>query len=599
MPTLRRVLRLLAPHRASVALSGALALGVGALSAATIGALIPVLNVLFVTDGIARSAKQFGRFGPLARSLADDAARFAADDRIRALGLVLGVLFALTLVKGVLAFAQEVVSSSVAERVRLELAARLFDRLTEHDESTLARIGMGNLTARFTYDLDMTGKAVETLVGTIFVEGAESIAYLAFALVLSWKLTLLAVVVVPGLLILTRRLGKRIRKSAEGMLDKRAALLTRVQETVAAMPVVQVYGREDAERTRFRGVLDRVYSWAMRLARLEATTSPALELVAVAAVAPVVLVGGSMVVGGTMEATFFVTFFIVLAAFMSPLRKAVGAANRLQGGIAGAARVFDTIDLRSEVVERADATTLSRVTRGIEWRGVTVTYPDGRVGLRDVSLVAPAGKTTAIVGASGAGKTTLLHTLPRLVDPSAGAVLFDGRDIRDATFASLRGRMAIVTQDARLFGGTLAENVAYSKPGAKRSEIEAAGRAARVDEIVARLPRGWDTVLDEKGAGLSGGERQRIAIARAVLRDPEILLLDEPTSSLDPENARLVREALAELCRGRTTILVTHRADFAATADHVVVMRDGRVEAAGPAAEVLSPGTVLNRQSSD
>jgi len=584
----RRLFALLAPYRGRVVGSAALALAVGALSAASLGALVPILDILLSEGGVARNVGRLERLGAFGRSLADAAERFADGDRVRALGLVLVALVLVTIVKGAFAFAQEILSASTAERARNDLAARLFDRLTEHDESTLARIGLGNLSARFTYDLDMTGKAVETLIGTIFVEGCESLAYLGLALALSWQLTLLAAAIAPALLFLSRLLGKRIRKSAEGMLEKRASLLVRVQETVAAMPVVQVYGREDAERARFRGVLDRIYSWAMRLTRLQATTSPALEVIVLLAAAPAVLVGAWFVVHRGMSATNFLTFFVALAAFLSPLRKAVGAANRLQGGVAGASRVFDTIELASEVRERPTATTLPRLTRCIEWRGVTATYPDGRVALRDVSLVAPAGRTTAIVGASGAGKTTLLHTLPRLVDPSAGAVLFDGRDIRDATFASLRGRMAIVTQEARLFAGTLAENVAYSRPGATRDEIAAAGRAARVDEIVARLPRGWDTVLDEKGAGLSGGERQRIAIARAVLRDPEILLLDEPTSALDPENERLVRDALAALCRGRTTILVTHRADYAATADHVVVLRDGRVVAAGEPSAALS-----------
>jgi subfamily B ATP-binding cassette protein MsbA len=588
MPTLRRVLDLLAPHRARVVLSAALSLAVGALSFATIFALVPILDLLLTSDGLARNVDRLDRLGSGGRALAEWAERFAQGDRVRALALVLAGLFALTAVKGVLTFLQEIVAAGVAERARLDLASRLFDRLTSHDESTLARVGMGNLTARFTYDLDMTGKAVETIVGTLFVEGAESIAYLALALTLSWKLTLVAVATAPVMLLLARLLGRGTRRSAEGMLEKRAMLLTRVQETVAAMPVVQVYGREDAERARFRGVADRIYAWSMRLTRLEAVAGPALELVGVGAVAPVVLWGSWRVVHGEMEAQAFIAFFVALLAFMGPLRKAVGAANRLQGGVAGAARVFETIDLASEVRERPDAVALPQIARGVEWRGVTATYPDGRVALRDVTLSAPAGKTTAIVGPSGAGKTTLLHTLPRLLDPSAGAVLLDGRDVREATLASLRGRMAIVTQDARLFGGTLAENVAYSRPGASRAEVEAAGRAARVDEIVARLPRGWDTVLDEKGAGLSGGERQRIAIARAVLRDPEILLLDEPTSALDPENERLVREALVALCRGRTTILVTHRAEFAAAADHVVVLRDGRVEAAGTAAEVLS-----------
>jgi subfamily B ATP-binding cassette protein MsbA len=583
----RRLLALLAPHRARISASAALALVVGALSAVSIVALVPIFDMLLSEDGVARSVERLSRIGFVGPSLAEWAGRLVEGDRVRALGLVLAGLVLATIVKGAIAFAQEVIASSIAERARAELSARMLHRLTEHDESTLSRIGLGNLSARFSYDLDMTVKAVETLIGTLFVEGFESIAYFAVALGLSWQLTLLVVAIVPAVLLLSRAIGKRIRGAAEGMLEKRAALLVRVQETVAAMPVVQVYGREDAERARFGGVIERIYSWAMKLARLQASTSPALEVIALLAAAPVVLVGGWFVVNHGMPAANFLVFFAALAAFMSPLRKAVGAANRLQGGFAGAARVFETIDLASEVRERPGATAFPRVTDGVAWRGVTVTYPDGRVALRDVSLVAPAGKTTAIVGSSGAGKTTLLHTLPRLVDPSAGAVLLDGRDVRDATFASLRGRMAIVTQEARLFGGTLAENVAYSRPGATRAEIEAAGRAARVDEIVARLPRGWDTVLDEKGAGLSGGERQRIAIARAVLRDPEILLLDEPTSSLDAENERYVRDALAALRRGRTTILVTHRTDFAATADHVVVMRDGRVVAAGTPGETL------------
>jgi ATP-binding cassette subfamily B protein len=220
-----------------------------------------------------------------------------------------------------------------------------------------------------------------------------------------------------------------------------------------------------------------------------------------------------------------------------------------------------------------------------------VRYPDGRIALRGVDLTAPAGKVTAFVGPSGAGKTTLLHTVPRLVDVSEGAVLLDGRDVRGAPLRTLRARMALVTQDARLFGGTLRDNVTYAVPGASAEDVARAARIARVDEIVARLPSGWDTLLDETGSSLSGGERQRIAIARAVLRDPEILLLDEPTSALDPENERMVRAALAELARGRTTLVVAHRVETVMEADHVVVLRDGEVESQGPPEHVaaLSP----------
>jgi ATP-binding cassette, subfamily B, bacterial MsbA len=583
----RRLITHLLRHRIRIGISVLLALAVSLFSAVTVGALVPFMEVILEKDGlrptILRLAKAGGALGAAAAEWIEEA---VAADPFRSLVFVVVILVVVTVLKGVLTFLHDYLVTAVCQRAQLDLAEELFDRLTEHDESTLSRVGLSNVSARFSYDLDISGKAMGTLIGTLILEPARFLAYLGVALVMSAKLTLAAVVLVPGFLVAARVLGRRIRKSAENMLEKRAQLLGRVQETVAALPVVQVYGQEEHERARFRGATGRAYSWAKRLARLEAVTSPMMEVAGVCGTAPVLLFGGWMVLQGEMTAAVFVAFITVLASLYAPLRKAVGASNRMQGGIAGAARIFAVMDLRSEVRERAGAESFPPVAETIEWRQVTVTYPDGRTALDGVSLRAPAGKTTALVGKSGSGKTTLLHTLPRLLDPSGGSVRLDGRDIGEATLASLRGRMAIVTQDARLFAGTLAENVAYARPDATKAEIEAAATAARVDEIVARLPAGWDTHLDETGKGLSGGERQRIAIARAVLRDPEILLLDEPTSSLDPENERLVREALAALAQGRTTLVVAHRRETVEAADHVVVLRGGHVEAEGAPAEV-------------
>jgi ATP-binding cassette, subfamily B, bacterial MsbA len=581
--TATRLLRRLVRHRGRVA--GVVALGALAagLSAVTVASVVPVLDALLSRGaGLDRWMRLHPRLAELGGALREA-------DPLRALGVVVVVLAVATLLAGAAKFLHDVAASALSQRFQLDLAGDLFDRVTVQDEATLARVGMGGLTSRFTYDLDMAGKAADTFVNTLVVEPLTCLAYFLLALALSWKLTLLAIVVVPPMLLLARLLGRRTRRSAEGMLEKRALVLSRVQETVAALPIVQVYGREAAERSRFRALTDRVLAWGLRLARLEATSSPALEVAGVLGLAPVLLYGGHLVLEtGELAPADFLGVFVALLAFYAPLRKAVGASNRLQGGVAGAARIFATMDLAAQVTEAADATDLAPCRDGVAWSGVTVVYPDGRTALRGVTLRAPALRTTAIVGPSGAGKTTLLHTVPRLLDPGEGVVAIDGRDLRGVRLGSLRGRMALVTQEPRLFAGTLRENVAYGAPGAPAERIDAAARAARVDEIVARLPSGWDTELDERGAGLSGGERQRIAVARAVLRDPEILLLDEPTSALDPENERLVRDALAALCRGRTTVVVAHRRETVLAADHVVVLRDGRVEAEGTPAEVAA-----------
>lgn len=582
----RRLLRLLRPYRSRIIGSAGLAILVGLFGALSVGSLVPIMNSVLEPEGVQSVLAGLAEQGSAGAALAESIDGVVEGDRMRMVWLLVATLVVLSTLRGLVGFAHTYLVDVVCQRAQLDLAERLFDRVTEHDESTLARAGFSNLTARFTYDLDMTGKALTTLVGTLVLEPCKFAGALAMALLVSLELTLVALLVVPPVLLVGVWLGKRTRRSAEGMLEKRARLLGRVRETLGGLPVMQVYGQEERERRRFRDVTTRVFSWVRKYSRLDAVNSPLLEISTALGVAPVLLYGASRVIAKEMSPGEFIGTYALLALMFGPLRKSVGASNRLQGGLAGADRIFGTLDLQTEVRERQGARDFAPLADEMEWANVTVRYPDGRVALDRIDVHVPAGKTTALVGPSGAGKSTLLHTIPRLLDPTEGAVLFDGKDVRSARLGSLRGRMALVTQDARLFGGTLADNVAYARPGATRAEIEAAGRSARVDEIVERLPDGWDTVLDELGSSLSGGERQRIAIARAVLRDPEILLLDEPTSALDPENERLVSDALTELARGRTTVVVAHRRDTVAEADHVVVLRDGEVEAQGPPAVI-------------
>jgi len=586
--TVRRLLRALQPRAHRVVLGTLLGVLAGALAVGGIATLAPVLDVILEPGGIDDTLARLRDTGELGAAAADRAAAFAGGSPLRLLAVFLGGMVVLSALAAVTTFAHKVIVELVTSRTQLDLAEQLYDRITEQDEHTLARLGAGALSARFSYDLDMTGKAIGTLIGILVLEPCRFVFALGVALVMSWKLVLVSLAVVPPAALVLQLLGRRIRKAAEGMLTKRSEMLSRVHETVTALPAVQVYGREDRERSRFRHVTGRVYAWTKRLARLEAANGPGLQLAEVLAIAPVLWFGGSLVVSGELRKGALMTVFALLGAAWGPLRKTAGAANRLQGGIAGSARVFESIDMPRRVEERPGAQPFPRVSREVRWNGVRLVHADGRTALDHASFHAPAGKTTALVGPSGSGKTTALHMLPRLIDPDDGSVTLDGRDVRDCTLVSLRARLALVTQHARLLGGTLAENIAYARPDASADEIAEAVRIARVDEIADRLPAGLSTVLDEGGAGLSGGERQRVAIARAVVRDPEILLLDEPTSALDPENERLVRAAIAVMTRGRTTIVVAHRRETVLAADHVVVLAGGRVEAEGTPDDVAA-----------
>ncbi len=579
--TVRRLLRALQPRVHRVALGTVLGIVAGALAVGGITTLAPVLDVILEPGGIDETLARLRGMGALGAAAADRADAFAGGSALRLLAVFLGVMVVLSALAAVATFAHKVIVELVTSRTQLDLAEQLYDRITEQDEHTLARLGAGTLSARFSYDLDMTGKAIGTLIGILVLEPCRFVFALGAALFMSWKLVVVSLAVVPPAALVLQLLGRRIRKAAEGMLAKRSEMLSRVHETVTALPAVQVYGREDRERSRFRQVTGRVYAWTKRLARLEAANGPGLQLAEVLAIAPVLWFGGWLVVNGELRKGALMAVFALLGAAWGPLRKTAGAANRLQGGIAGAARLFGSIDMPRRVEERSGAQPFPPVAHEVRWDGVRIVHADGRVALDGVSFHAPAGRTTALVGPSGSGKTTALHMLPRLLDPDDGSVTLDGRDVRDCTLVSLRARLALVTQHSRLLGGTLAENIAYARPAASAEEIAAAVRIARVDEIADRLPQGLETVLDEGGAGLSGGERQRVAIARAVVRDPEILLLDEPTSALDPENERLVEAAMTEMARGRTTIVVAHRRETVLAADHVVVLAGGRVEAEG------------------
>jgi subfamily B ATP-binding cassette protein MsbA len=361
-------------------------------------------------------------------------------------------------------------------------------------------------------------------------------------------------------------------------------------ETFAAHRIVKAFGAEEREASRFRTALQHLYRTNMRVVRALSLMPPAMELLGGIGMAAALWYGTNEIATGRLTTGDFTTFLAAMLMMYAPAKKLSRVNANLQQAIAASERIFEMLDTHSEVTERAGATPLAPFRDAIELRNVQFSYAgnNGEATLRGVSFTVRSGQMLAVVGRSGAGKTTLVNLIPRFYDVTGGAILVDGRDIRDVTLASLRAQIGIVTQETVLFDDTIAANIAYGRPAAAREEIEAAARAAHAHEFIAALPDGYDTMIGERGQRLSGGQRQRLAIARAILRDSPILILDEATSSLDAESEMLVQDALSTLMLNRTSFVIAHRLSTVRRADAIVVLERGLIVEAGTHEELLS-----------
>ncbi|MBU0742606.1 ABC transporter ATP-binding protein/permease [bacterium] len=606
MNTYLRVLRLVRPYLTFILLSMFFMVVFSLLSGFSIVMIAPFLEALFTPEtadiavtGAAGShaivvpdtlgvADAVTRADDLQRSfsvtgLRDDLmARLKAwlhrDTKMETLWVIVLVFFILNLVKNLSGYLQTVCTDYVQHSFIRDLRNRLFEKFTSLPLSFYHNHRAGELISRATNDVLVVNRSVNVSFTNLARDPVMIVMYLAMALLLSWRLTLLAMLVLPLSMLIIVRIGKKLRKYSHRQQEKMANITTRLQETISGIRVVKAFTSEGRENARFRAESQRLFKDLFKIARMQRLSSPLTEQLSVLVGLFVLWYGGRQVLGGgELPPHLFILFLFFVFSLGRPIKELSQVNNAIQEGLAAAERVFAVLDHPVEILENARAAALTDVRGDIELRGVRFSYRDGAPVLKGVDLKVEPGEVVALVGASGAGKSTLVDLIPRFYDPTEGQVLLDGHDLRDLTLASLRGAVGLVTQEVILFNDTVRNNIAYGLPDVGIDEMVAAARAANAHDFIVAMPDGYDTLIGDRGLKLSGGQRQRLSIARAILKNPPVLILDEATSALDTESEKLVQEAIDRLVRDRTTIVIAHRLSTIQHVDRIYVMQAGRI----------------------
>jgi ABC-type multidrug transport system, ATPase and permease components len=498
------------------------------------------------------------------------------------------LVIVLTAIRGGALWGRAVLTNKVVTRVEADMQSALYAHLIDADIAQLGRESPAALTQRFTTDFAFIKEAL-TRVFTVFLSDLGMVIALVVSMLwIDPWLTLAAAVVAPFASLPISRIGRKLRRVATSTQEEIGAMASHVSESLAGVRVAKVFSLEGYLKQRAADAFETVRALKMKAANARAKLDPLLEIGGGVAVAGVLVLIGWRIMRGESTVGDFTGFVAALLMAAQPIR-AIGNLNAIvQEAMAALKRYFAVMDEKPTILDRPHARPLAVSSGRVRFENVHFHYRSDVPALEGVDLALPAGSTTALVGRSGSGKSTLMSLVPRLYDVTEGRVTIDGTDVRDATLASLRTNIAVVSQEVVLFDDTVRANIAFGRPGADDAAIEAAARAAAAHEFITRLPEGYDTRVGNAGTRLSGGERQRIALARAILKDAPILLLDEATSALDTESEKAVQEALARLMRGRTTIVIAHRLSTVRDADLIVVMDGGRVAETGRHDELVA-----------
>lgn len=517
---------------------------------------------------------------------------------VGAIAAVMAVMFALGLVGNFVRFYQEYFSDKAAILAVDDIRRKLYDHVLHIPVGFFGLKGTSDVTSRLVQDAQGLQDGFKTVLGQTIQEPIKALMALGLALWLDWQLTMFIILFGPVMFAIIKKFGKKMRRASRKALQSSATMLGQLDASLAGVRVVKAAGAERHERRRYTGIMNKLVSEQLRMSRIDAMSTPILEMLTLLVVSAIVLYATYLVrEKHTLDPT---TFFLLMACLMAigeSLRKCSKVNNALQKANAAAARIFETLDVPVErprsLPQRTGATNrpkikLPQITRNITFENVTFTYPGAPTpSISNVSLTVPRGQSVAVVGRNGSGKTTLLALLPRFYVPDSGKISIDGVDLSTVTLKSLRNQIGIVTQEPIIFPGTIAQNIAYGLPLATRADVINAAKQAFAHDFITEKPNGYDTMLEGIGSQLSGGQRQRLCIARAILRQTPILILDEATSQVDAESEHLIQQAIEKLMHERTTFVIAHRFSTILSADTIVVLDKGKIVGQGKHEELL------------
>ncbi len=596
-----RLLRYVKPYKRYLGGSIVSTIFFSMFSGVSIYLIIPLLNTLF-NQGAPQPMQVAAASGFLEHLKADAANLFNnfvfSGTKSDALFRICFVIVASFFLKNVFGYVQAYLMAFVEQGLMRDLRNDLYSKLQELSIGYFTNERTGMLISRVTNDVTVINSGISASFVTMVRDPLMIVVFLAIAVAISWKLTLISLLVTPFALVIISRIGMKLYKESDASQRKMADITSVLQETISGMKIVRAFGTEDFEIGRFKRHTNSYFRTLLKITQIRNLASPITEFLSVLAGGIIIYYGGMQVLqSGALSPSAFMGFLLVIFQIMPPAKELTTVSNRIQESAAAGKRIFDVLDEEGKLPEPADAAEPGEFREEIEFENVWFSYPHSRIGggnradgayvLKNINFSVHKGEVLAIVGPSGGGKSTLIDLIPRFYDPTRGTILLDGVDLRNIRTKSLRALIGIVSQETILFNDTVRSNVAYGETDCAPQKIEEAAKAANAHEFILQLPQGYDTVIGERGTKLSGGQRQRISIARALLKNPPIMILDEATSALDTESEMLVQEAIERLMKNRTSLVIAHRLSTIKNADRILVVNEGEIVQRGKHQELM------------